>query len=50
MNENNKPEPVQTQAQVAEPKKPNERSSISVTGFVKIFDPATREVFVETRS
>lgn len=49
MHENNKKEPV-PQAQVSEPKKPNERSSISVTGFVKIFDPKTQEVFVETRS
>lgn len=51
MNENtSEKEPVKSQAQPAEPRRPNERSSISVSGFVKIFDPATQEVFVETRS
>jgi hypothetical protein len=30
--------------------RPNEKGSISVTGFVKIFDPKTKEVYVETRS
>lgn len=31
-------------------KKPNETGSISVQGFVKIFDPATKQVFVEKRA
>jgi hypothetical protein len=31
-------------------KKPNETGSISVEGFVRIFDPATKEVFVEKRA
>ena len=32
------------------PKRPNETGSISVQGFVKIFDPATKQVFVEKRA
>jgi hypothetical protein len=32
------------------PKKPNETGSISVEGFVKIFDPKTKETFVEKRA
>jgi hypothetical protein len=32
------------------PKKPNDTGSISVEGFVRIFDPETREVFVEKRA
>jgi hypothetical protein len=32
------------------PKRPNETGSISVEGFVKIFDPATKTVFVEKRA
>lgn len=32
------------------PKKPNETGSISVEGFVKIFDPNTKEKFVEKRA
>lgn len=31
-------------------KKPNEKGSISVQGFIKIFDPATKQVFVEKRA
>lgn len=31
-------------------KKPNETGSISVEGFVKIFDPNTHEVHVEQRA
>ena len=32
------------------PKKPNETGSISVEGFVKVFDPNTQEKFVEKRA
>lgn len=32
------------------PRKPNETGSISVEGFVKIFDPKTQETFVERRA
>lgn len=31
-------------------KRPNETGTISVEGFVKIFDPKTQEVFVEKRA
>jgi hypothetical protein len=31
-------------------KKPDDCGSISVTGFVKIFDPNTKEIIVETRA
>jgi|APCry1669188879_1035177.scaffolds.fasta_scaffold1043675_1 hypothetical protein len=34
----------------SQPKRPNETGSVSVTGFVKIFDPKTKETFVETRA
>jgi hypothetical protein len=30
--------------------RPNETGSISVQGFVKIFDPATQKIFVEKRA
>jgi len=43
-----------TQPKTPEPKpgskRPNETGSISVEGFVKIFDPKTREIFVEKRA
>lgn len=48
MTENNKNQPVQSQPSTA--KKPNETGSISVEGFVRIFDPATKEVYVEKRA
>jgi hypothetical protein len=32
------------------PKKPNDTGSISVEGHVRIFDPETKEVFVEKRA
>ena len=32
------------------PKKPNETGSINVEGFVRIFDPKSKEVFVEKRA
>ena len=32
------------------PKKPNDTGSISVEGFVRIFDPNTKEKFVEQRA
>ena len=31
-------------------KRPNETGSIHVEGFVKIFDPVNKEVFVEKRA
>jgi hypothetical protein len=32
------------------PKKPNDTGSIRVEGFVKIYDPNTKEIFVEKRA
>jgi hypothetical protein len=49
MNENKATEQINTD-QAPAPKRPNETGSISVQGFVKIFDPATRQVFVEKRA
>jgi hypothetical protein len=40
-------QPIQQQSA---PKKPNDTGSISVEGFVRIFDPETKEVFVEKRA
>jgi len=49
MTENNAPK--QTNPAVKpQPKRPNETGSISVQGFVKIFDPTTRQVYVEKRA
>ena len=48
MNENTQ---TNTPAQPTQPaKRPNDTGSISVTGFVKIFDPNTKEKFVEQRA
>jgi len=49
MNENKATEQINTNP-VPAPKRPNETGSISVQGFVKIFDPATQQVFVEKRA
>jgi hypothetical protein len=45
MTQNNQQKPIQTPQ-----KRPNETGSISVEGFVKIFDPKTQETFVEKRA
>lgn len=31
------------------PRRPNEQGTISVSGFVKIYDPNNKQIFVETR-
>jgi hypothetical protein len=49
MSENTKPAQPKTSPNSAA-KRPNETGSISVQGFVKIFDPATQQVFVEKRA
>jgi hypothetical protein len=46
----NKPSEPTHQVQNPAQKKPNEVGALTVSGFVKIFDPKTQEVFVETRS
>jgi hypothetical protein len=40
----------QVTEQQPKPKRPNETGSISVEGFVRIFDPNTKEKFVEKRA
>ena len=44
-----KDQPVKQETN-SQPKRPNEQGAVSVTGFVKIFDPKTKETFVETRA
>ena len=46
----NQPTPKEAVEQQPRPKKPNETGSISVEGFVRIFDPNTKEKFVEKRA
>lgn len=42
------PQPAQSQPQTR--RKPNEVGGIAVSGFVKIFDPNTKETILETRA
>jgi hypothetical protein len=49
MTQNNQPKTPVAPAKPA-PRRPNETGSISVEGFIKIFDPANKEVFVEKRA
>ena len=49
MTENNAPKQVNPTVNPA-PKRPNEKGTISVQGFVKIFDPESKKVFVEKRA
>jgi hypothetical protein len=48
--EKNTQQPAQPKSATSKPKRPNETSAISVEGFVKIFDPKTKETFVEKRA
>ena len=49
--DNNTVQPSNNDAQKpAQAKRPNETGSISVEGFVRIFDPNTKEKFVEKRA
>jgi hypothetical protein len=47
--EKNAQQPAQNKPEV-KPRRPNETGAISVEGFVKIFDPKTKETFVEKRA
>jgi hypothetical protein len=49
MTQNNQPKTPVTPA-VPAPRRPNETGSISVEGFIKIFDPVNKEIFVEKRA
>jgi hypothetical protein len=45
MQQNHKPQPQPPKPQPAA--RPNERGAIAVSGFLKISDPNTKQVFVE---
>jgi hypothetical protein len=48
---NDKIEPKQPVPPVQQqPKRPNETGTLQIDGFVKIFDPNTKEVYVEKRA
>lgn len=47
---NSKSQPQPTAPAAPAGRKPNETGSISVEGFVKIYDPTSKEVFVEKRA
>ena len=49
MTENNLPKQPNP-AVKPQPRRPNETGSISVQGFVRIFDPVSRQVYVEKRA
>ena len=46
IDKNQQSQPEQKQA----PKRPNETGTLQIDGFVKIFDPNTKEVYVEKRA
>lgn len=48
--DNNMQQPKEIVAPQSPAKRPNETGSISVEGFVRIFDPNTKENFVEKRA
>ena len=48
--DNDKQQTSEAVQQQPRPKKPNDTGSISVEGFVRIFDPNTKEKFVEKRA
>jgi hypothetical protein len=47
MNENTKPK---QQTKPSSGKKPNENGVIKVEGHIRIFDPTTKQIFVEKRA
>lgn len=50
MDQNNQNKQAETKPLTQPVRKPNETGSISVEGFVRIFDPKTKEVYVEKRA
>lgn len=50
MNQNNEQKQPAQPAVEQKPKRPNETGSINVEGFVRIFDPTSKEVYVEKRA
>ena len=43
-------QPVNMPQAETKPRRPNDVGSLQIDGFVKIFDPKTKEVFVEKRA
>lgn len=43
-------QPTNTPQTQAKPRRPNDVGALQIDGFVKIFDPNTKEVFVEKRA
>lgn len=50
MNEKSKSMPTASPLEGKRPTRPNENGSLHIEGFVKIFDPVTKEVMVEKRA
>lgn len=51
MDQKNQPQPSTTaQPTDQKPRRPNDMGRLQIDGFVKIFDPNTKEVFVEKRA
>jgi hypothetical protein len=50
MNDKSAQEPARDPVQKKPQARPNERAGFAVMGHVKIFDPNTKEVIVETRA
>lgn len=54
MDQKNQPKQPDTKtaetAEKAKIRRPNDVGSLQIDGFVKIFDPNTREIFVEKRA
>ena len=46
----NQPIDAKLEPKPAQPKRPNEQGSFSVEAHMRIFDPKTREVYVEGRA
>jgi hypothetical protein len=42
--------PVDNKSANSTAKRPNENGTVNVEGFIKIFDPKTKETFVEKRA
>ena len=49
MTQNNTPNQPKPEPSTSD-KRPNETGTISVEGFIKIYDPKSKEVFVEKRA
>jgi hypothetical protein len=50
-NQQTQPQPPKPQPPKPQPvSRPNERGAIALSGFLKISDPETKQVFVETRA